>query len=141
MTEATRIIVGSNIATNDLAALYRSVGWTSYTDDLEALQSAIQNSSYVVSAWKLQTLVGLARGVSDDVSIFYLQDILVHPTHQRCGIGRSLLQSCLERYAHVMQKVLLTDADPRQIEFYTSLGYANTRTTTLNVFVQMLGIT
>ena len=48
MNEATRIIVGSNIATNDLAELYRSVGWSSYTDDLEALHRAIQNLSYVV---------------------------------------------------------------------------------------------
>ena len=39
-----------------------------------------------------------------------------------------------------MQKVLLTDDEPKQIKFYTSLGYKNTRETTLNVFVQMLGV-
>jgi GNAT superfamily N-acetyltransferase len=140
MTEELKFRVGSDVPRSDLVALYGSVGWTSYMADLEGLERAVFNSSYVVSAWKSDQLVGLARGVSDDVSIFYLQDILVHPAHQRRGIGRALLQRCLERYAHVMQKVLLTDEEPKQLEFYASLGYKNTRGTTLNVFVQMEGI-
>lgn len=128
---------GTDIRRAVLETLYASVGWSSYTSDPARLVRAVQNSSYVVTAWHDDALIGLARGVSDDVSIFYLQDILVHPEHQRRGVGRALLERCLERYAHVMQKVLLTDDKPAQLEFYASLGYKNTRDLTLNAFVQM----
>jgi len=82
------------------------------------------NSSIVVTARDDDgTLIGLARGLSDDASIFYLQDILVRPEHQRHDIGRGLLCACLDRYQHVRQKVLLTDDDDHQRRFYESFGY------------------
>ena len=91
-----------------LIKLYNSVGWTAYTKDPveRLLLKAIQNSTYVVSAWDGRKLVGLARGLSDDVSIFYLQDILIHPDYQKHGIGTTLLKECLERFQHVRMKVL-----------------------------------
>ena len=68
-------------------------------------------------------LVGLARAISDDVSICYLQDILVSPHQQRAGIGQALISNIMERYVHVRQKVLLTDDEPGQRAFYQSSGF------------------
>ena len=107
----------------ELGDLYRSVGWSAYADDPAALAAAMANSGYRVAARAGDRLIGLARGISDDVSIFYLQDLLVRPEWQRRGVGRALLEQCLERFAHVRQKVLLTDADPAQHRFYRALGY------------------
>ena len=103
--------------------LYRSVGWTTYTDDPAALREAIARSTYVATARREGALVALARGLSDDFSIFYLQDLLVDPHHQGEGIGSELLQRCLERFSHVRQKVLLTDAEEGQHRLYSSAGY------------------
>jgi ribosomal protein S18 acetylase RimI-like enzyme len=89
-------------------------------------------------------LIALARGLSDDVSIFYLQDILVHPKFQRLGIGKRLLQNCLDRFKHVRSKVLLTDDEEKQLRFYESMGYINikdVKSFTLNAFVMMKGVT
>ena len=61
----------------ELGDLYRSVGWSAYADDPEALAAAVANSGYRVAARAGDRLIGLARGISDDVSIFYLQDLLV----------------------------------------------------------------
>ena len=61
--------------------------------------------------------MGLARVISDDVSICYLQDILVDPNHQRAGVGKTLLEQVLKRYLHVRQKVLITDDEPRLCAF------------------------
>ena len=112
---------------DDLLALYGSVGWTAYTDHPEWLQLAVEGSSYVVTEWSDEgELIGLARAISDDHSIFYLQDILVKPEHQGRGIGRRLLDDCLDRFKHVRQKVLLTDADDAQRRLYLAAGFVRT---------------
>ena len=131
------------ISRENLLNLYNSVGWSSYTDDIENLEKAIQNSSYVVCAYEEEELVGLARSISDDVSIHYLQDILIEPKHQRKGIARQLLSLCLSRFSHVRTHVILTDDEEKQKLFYESMGYKNTRDlkkVALNSFVKMNGI-
>jgi GNAT superfamily N-acetyltransferase len=111
---------------DQLVSLYDSVGWLTYTRDPEALRRAVLGSTFVVTDWDGPTLIGLARGLSDDVSIFYLQDILVRPSHQRRGVASGLLEACLERFEHVRQKVLLTDNDEAQAALYTRFGFVRT---------------
>ncbi len=144
-TSTIEIRVGRDLTFDQLLELYDSVGWVAYThkDRRAELPKAIRNSTYVVSVWHGDSLVGLARGLSDDVSIFYLQDILVRPAFQGQGIGRRLLENCLERFEHVRSKVLMTDDKEQQLRFYESLGYKNTRSLTkwhLNTFVWIEGI-
>ncbi|MHA7262122.1 GNAT family N-acetyltransferase [Arthrobacter sp. TMN-37] len=99
------------------------MGWTAYTRKPETLRAALLGSSTVVHARDGTELIGLARVVSDNASISYLQDLLVHPAHQGKGIGRRLAEAALGPYAHVRQKVLLTDGEPGRKAFYESLGY------------------
>ena len=108
--------------------LYRSVGWTAYTSTPETLLRAIAGSSYVVTARDTDGgLLGLARAISDDASICYLQDILVTPAAQRSGAGREMVKAVLERYRHVRQVVLITDDEEGQRLFYESLGFTEAR--------------
>lgn len=105
-------------------ALYASVGWSTYTADPLALRRALDNSSFVVTARDDHgALVGLARALSDDTTICYLQDILVSPPFQGSGVGRALLDQVTQRYAHVRQTVLITDDEPAQRTFYQALGF------------------
>jgi ribosomal protein S18 acetylase RimI-like enzyme len=121
----------------ELLSLYEANEWRAYTIDPDGLHRGVGNSTYVVAAREEGALVGLARVVSDDHTIMYLQDILVLPTHQRQGIGRSLLERCLDRFAHCRQKVLMTDDEERQIRFYESLGFVrSTEVPHLTVFVE-----
>jgi GNAT superfamily N-acetyltransferase len=129
----------TGVAPGELTDLYRSVGWTAYTAAPDLLERAIAGSSFVVVARRGGRLVGLARAVSDDATICYLQDVLVRPDEQRGGVGRALVTAVLDRYAAVRQKVLLTDDEPGQRRFYESLGYAEIRDVgegTLRAFVQ-----
>lgn len=112
---------------DELAGLYDAVGWSAYTRDLDVLERALQGSTHVATARRDGRLVGLARVVSDGVSIAYLQDILVRPDEQGGGLGKRLVTEVLGPFAAVRQKVLLTDDEPRQRAFYESLGFAETR--------------
>jgi GNAT superfamily N-acetyltransferase len=102
--------------------VYRAVGRTAYAEDADTLTRAVAGSSFVVTARRDGTLVGVARAISDDATICCLQDILVVPDAQRTGIGGRLAREILHRYATVRQKVLLTDDEPGQRAFYESLG-------------------
>ena len=114
---------GADLPLADVVRLYDAVGWSAYTDKPDTLAAALAGSTRVVVAREGTELVGLARVISDGHSVCYLQDILVHPAHQRTGLGRRLLELALAPYAHVRQKVLLTDTEPGQKAFYESVGY------------------
>lgn len=136
MTGMTFRLIASEIpALDELLHLYGAVGWTAYIRDSEGLARAFRQSSFV---WTARSgggeLVGLVRGLSDDVSLLFVQDLLVRPDWQRRGVGRALMEAVLTRYAHVMQTVLLTDDGPEQLAFYESLGFQNTRDLGLNAF-------
>ena len=137
-----RIVSAESIDVESLCAIYNSVGWSTYTRDVNGLLAAINGSDFLVIAQENSTLIGLARAISDDASVVYIQDILVRPSHQGRGIGKGLVEAILNRYQHVRQKVLLTDDRPEQLQFYASLGFKNTRDlvkTRLNAFVIIEG--
>ncbi len=106
----------------EMISLYRSVGWTNYTDRPEMLEAAYRNSLCILGAYDGDKLIGVIRAVGDGVSIVFVQDLLVLPAYQRQGIGTRLLQAILERYSDVYQIELLTDNTAKTNAFYESLG-------------------
>ena len=106
-----------------LLALYDSVGWSAYTCEPDRLERAAAASLAVFTAWDGPHLVGLLRAVGDGETILYIQDLLVAPAWQRRGIGRQLVEFCLENYSQVRQKVLLTDNTEGNLAFYRACGF------------------
>ncbi|KAF2414661.1 GNAT family N-acetyltransferase [Microbacterium sp. B35-04] len=108
---------------DEIVRLYQSVGWTAYTDDPRRLVDAV-NASYQVLTARSEAgaLVGLARTISDGLTVAYVQDILVSPECQRQGVGGALLDEVLAQTQHIRQLVLLTDAEEGQRKFYESRG-------------------
>lgn len=126
----------------DLVALYGAVGWSAYTRDPERLVRAFRMSLGVATCWSDGELVGLARVVGDGVTIAYLQDVLVHPSVRRHGIGRRLVELVFEPLGDVRQHVLLTDDEPAQRAFYEALGFTeahDVRPHPLRAFVRFRG--
>jgi ribosomal protein S18 acetylase RimI-like enzyme len=137
--------------------LYESVNWSTYSNDPDSLLKAFENSTFIAIAIAIaidegegegkdgdeNKVCGLVRSLSDDVSIHYLQDILIHPSYQKRGIGRMLFNKALARFEHVRTHMLLTDNEEKQISFYESLGYSRINTLKdipLNAFVKMKGV-
>lgn len=137
-----RLIQGEVPSRDDLVDLYDSVGWSAYTDDPASLEQAVRNSTFTVALRDDDLLVGFARVISDDVSILYVQDVLVRPTHQRQGAGRQLLEACLDRFSHVRQRMLLTDDELHQHKLYRAVGFhdvSKLQGVALHAFVDIKG--
>ena len=107
----------------EILGLYASVGRTAYTEQPESLRRGFEASLLVLAAYEDGALVGLIRVVGDGQTIVFVQDILVHPSCQRRGIGTALLKEVLKRYSHVRQIELTTDDTPKTRAFYESVGF------------------
>lgn len=107
----------------EILELYKSVGWSAYTDDPAALRNGFANSLLTLAAYEEGALLGLIRVVGDGHTVIFVQDLLVRPQFQRSGIGSALLRTVLDRYADVRQIELVTDDTPGTIAFYWALGF------------------
>lgn len=112
----------STFELNQLVELYKNVGWIGYSNKPSELNEAIKNSLFNIGAFDGEELVGLIRVVGDNISIIYIQDILVKENYQRLGIGSNLLQLVLNRYNNIKQIVLMTDNTEKTKLFYKRNG-------------------
>ncbi|MGL5675077.1 MAG: GNAT family N-acetyltransferase [Cellulosilyticaceae bacterium] len=108
---------------NEILELYNSVGWVNYTNNPEMLKNAFNNSLTILGAYEGERLIGIIRVVGDGHSIIYIQDIIVLPEYQRRGIGSRMLKEILRLYAHVYQKILLTENQPDTVAFYKKMNF------------------
>jgi ribosomal protein S18 acetylase RimI-like enzyme len=120
-----------------LERLYNDVEWHAYTQDLEELQQAIEQSLEVISVWNDEELVGLIRVVGDGLTIIYIQDILVLNYYQNQGIATQLIQQVLNKYKSVRQKVLLTEEALDVRRFYEKNGFQSCDKGSLVAFAKM----
>jgi predicted N-acetyltransferase YhbS len=72
-----------------------------------------------VSAWDGETLVGVARSLSDFVFCTYLSDLAVRFEYQRKGIGKKLMR--LTQKAGKSATIFLFAA-PSAVSYYEHLG-------------------
>ena len=107
----------------DVLHLYQAVGWTNYTHQPEMLEQALPHSLVVYLAFDGEKIVGLIRLVGDGFSSVFVQDLIVLPTYQRQGIGRSLMKEALEDYKDAYQVQLVTEQTEKNVGFYRSIGF------------------
>ncbi len=60
--------------------------------DPEAVMRCLLGSNLVITAWDGERLVGTTRVTTDGVYYATLWDVIVHPDHQRRGIGTALVK-------------------------------------------------
>lgn len=77
----------------DYCALRRSVNWSIYSQ--EQAQRALRNSVYTVTAVEDEQVIGMGRLIGDGI-YYVIADIVVHPLHQRKGIGKKILEMLID---------------------------------------------
>lgn len=71
-----------------------SVNWKKIT--YEQAQIALNRSLFTVCAYENGIPVGMGRIVGDGVIIDYIQDLVVRPDFQSCGVGRMIIRRLID---------------------------------------------
>ena len=83
-----------NPTLEEYAALRQQVGWWSIQP--EATQKGLEASLFAVVALDGGRAVGLGRVVGDGGLYYYIQDLMVAPSHQGQGLGRKMLRLLID---------------------------------------------
>ena len=109
-------------AYNDMREL---VGWRRL--DPQQAQTALNNSIFTTVAYDANEPVGMARIVGDGGYMYLIVDVMVHPDHQKQGIGRMLLERINGFLGDLASdgRVLMVNlmATPGNEGFYGRVGY------------------
>ncbi|MGV6859035.1 MAG: GNAT family N-acetyltransferase [bacterium] len=89
--------------------------------DRSCMAGMLKNSNLTISAWDGDTLVGIARGMTDFHYACYLSDLAVHQQYQRSGIGKALMAKTGQQLGPRCKMILV--AAPDANTYYEHLGF------------------
>jgi GNAT superfamily N-acetyltransferase len=104
-----------------VAELYKSAGLNRPVDDLDRIARMFASSNLVITAWDGETLVGVARSLTDFCYCCYLSDLAVRKEYQKLGIGKRLIRETKEKIGD--QTMLLLLSAPTAMEYYPAVGF------------------
>ncbi len=100
-----------------------SLGERRPVEQRETFSAMIQNANLIITAWDGDTLVGIARALTDFAYVTYLADLAVDQTYQCSGIGKSLIEQLQQSTQPDCMMVLL--AAPQANDYYPKLGFTH----------------
>lgn len=106
---------------SEISDLYADAGLKRPINDLPRLKKMYSNSNLIISAWSLDSLVGIARSVTDFSYCCYLSDLAVKKAFQRKGVGKKLIE--LTKEAVGPQAMLLLLSAPNAMDYYLRLKF------------------
>ena len=114
---------GNDLDLDQFIALYdkSTLGERRPVDDRTIMADMLRHANLVVTAWDGETLVGVARTLTDFSYVGYLSDLAVHRDYQRRGIGATLVRKTREKMGPRSMLVLL--AAPKAVNYYPKLGF------------------
>lgn len=114
---------GNALDLDQVIELYRAstLGERRPIDDRAVMAAMLANANLVVTAWEGETMVGIARTVTDFSYAAYLSDLAVRASHQRRGIGTALIERTRARLGPRASLVLL--AAPGAVDYYPRIGF------------------
>lgn len=126
MPEATSEIhyqLGNELDLDLVIELYRlsTLGERRPVDNRPCMARMLKEASLVVTAWEGDSLVGIARTLTDHCYVAYLADLAVRLSHHHRGIGRELVRATRRELGDQAFVVLL--AAPAAADYYPKIGF------------------
>jgi len=92
-------------------------------EDRRCMEGMVNNSSLLVTAWRGEKLIGVARSVTDFHYACYLSDLAVDRQYQKQGIGKQLQLITQQQLGEKCQLILV--AAPAAHAYYGHIGFTN----------------
>jgi GNAT superfamily N-acetyltransferase len=109
---------------NEYMILFNTTGW--YKDNPVSsaeMCKVLNNSYYMVSAYKGDKLVGFGRIDSDGFIHAMIYEMIVDPGFQGMGIGRRILQMLVDKCLAAGIRDIQLFCAKGKLEFYTKCGF------------------
>ena len=105
----------------EVARLFDASGITRPTGDLPRIARMFANANLIISAWSNNTLVGVARALTDHAYCCYLSDLAVDRAFQKHGIGKELIRRVQAVIGEEVSLVLISA--PGAMQYYPKMGF------------------
>lgn len=90
-------------------------------DDAACIEAMLRHGNLLCTAWDGDTLVGVARSVTDFSFCCYLSDLAVDVAYQHQGIGTELIRRTQDKLGPHTKLILL--AAPAAVNYYPKIGF------------------
>ncbi|MBK8283662.1 MAG: GNAT family N-acetyltransferase [Ahniella sp.] len=90
-------------------------------DSPACIDAMLEHGNLLCTAWDSETLIGVARSVTDFEYCCYLSDLAVDQAYQHQGIGKELIRLTQSRLGERAKIILL--AAPKATEYYPRIGF------------------
>ena len=105
--------------------LFDEVGWGSY--DIEVSKKALENTTYSVSVYDEEKIIGYGRLIGDGICFVYIHDVMVLPEYQHKKIGTKIMNKLLEKIFEIKLENpyvrVYLGASKGKEEFYKKFGF------------------
>ncbi|MFK9090903.1 GNAT family N-acetyltransferase [Bacillus salipaludis] len=113
--------IGATVIAEELSDVFKMSGIRRPVNDLPRLKRMIEHADLLITAWDEQTLVGVARAITDFSYCCYLSDLAVNKDYQKRGIGKELVRLVQEEIGDEVMLLLLSA--PAAMEYYPRIGF------------------
>lgn len=116
-----RYSVNPQLEAVDVARVFDESGIRRPTQDLARIARMFAAPCLVVAAWDGPMLVGVCRSLTDHAYCCYVSDLAIARSHQRLGIGRTLLERTRAEVGDGVTIVLVSAPDA--VHYYPRVGF------------------
>ncbi len=118
---AIRYTSEKGFSAEQVERLFLSVGWVSGQYP-QRLHKALMGSSFVLTAWDGEKLVGLVRALDDGELTAYVHYVLVDPVYHGHGIASQMMECIKDRYRDFLYIEVMPE-ESKNAAFYQRFGF------------------
>ena len=109
------------VTASQVADLFRRSGIRRPVDDLPRIEMMLAHANLTLTAWNGDTLIGIARSLTDFAWCCYLSDLAVDKACQGQGVGRELVEQTRQILGEGVTLLLLSA--PGAMGYYPRIGF------------------